>query len=232
VTDPNAARPEKQAIISILDTGIGIQPILLDDVFELFARADMSYARQAGGLGIGLSLVKSLVELHGGTVKAVSEGVGKGSEFIVSLPLPRIEVSDEYKNEPLSTPEMVETSVRLLRILIVDDNEDVAESEALLLSQAGHEIRVANSGEEALDIAPSFQPEAVILDIGMPGMDGYEVARRLRNKGGLEKTKLIALSGYGSKEDLIKAREAGFDIHLTKPVEIDTLTKAISMRRP
>jgi PAS domain S-box-containing protein len=214
----SARREGGQAVLEVRDTGIGIAADLLPHVFELFVQADHASAKAQGGLGIGLTLVRNLVNMHGGAVEGSSAGPGKGSEFVVRLPLMarqcREEEGDssrERRPEPTRAPGH--------RVLVVDDNRDAADSLALLLRLQGHEVRVAHDGPSALELAGSFRPALVFLDLGMPGMDGYEVARRLRKRPGLEKVVLAALTGWGQQEDRHRTAEAGFDRHLVKPPE-------------
>jgi signal transduction histidine kinase/CheY-like chemotaxis protein len=216
-----ARREEDWAVLQVRDTGIGIAPEMLPHVFELFVQADHSSTKAQGGLGIGLTLVKNLVEMHGGTVEAHSAGLGKGSEFVVRLPLMALR-TEKPDDEEFTEPDQ-ETPKSSRRLLVVDDNHDAAQSLALLLRLKGHEVRVANDGPSALEIASSFPPDMIFLDIGMPGMDGYEVARRLRQQAGLEKVVLVALTGWGQQEDRRRSREAGFDHHLVKPAEAKVL---------
>jgi PAS domain S-box-containing protein len=218
----------KQAIFRIRDTGVGIPREQLSKIFELFARVDTSYARPIEGLGIGLSLVKSLVELHGGTVQADSEGIGKGSVFSVRLPLgSEAMASNENGGEQPRAAARQTPNPSARCILVVDDNMDAADSLSYLLRSFGHDVQVALNGPDALDATAAFRPDIVFLDIGMPGMDGYEVARRLRRHPGLENTLLVALSGYGSDKDRRHSFEVGFDVHLVKPVDADTLTSIL-----
>jgi PAS domain S-box-containing protein len=216
-----AQREEDKAVVRVRDTGIGIAPDMLPHVFELFVQADHTSTKAQGGLGIGLTLVKNLVEMHGGGVEARSAGLGKGCEFVVRLPLMALrteKLNDEEITEPnQSAPKSGH------RLLVVDDNQDAAMSLALLLKLQGHEVRVANDGQSALEIASTFRPSVIFLDIGMPVMDGYEVARRLRQQPGLEKVVLVALTGWGQKDDRRRSREAGFDHHLVKPAEAKML---------
>jgi len=179
-------------------------------------QADHAAARAQGGLGIGLTLVKSLVELHGGTVEAHSDGLGKGSEFVVRLPLAAAAAEAAGGEAGGPSPD---GWARGLRVLVVDDNADAADSLALLLRLHGHDVRVAHDGLGALALAPAFRPELIFLDIGMPGMDGYEAARRLRRLPGLQRVRLAALTGWGQQEDRRRSKEAGFDVHLVKPVD-------------
>ena len=217
-----AQREGREAVLRVRDTGIGIAPDMLPKVFGLFVQVDHAATRSQGGLGIGLTLVKNLVEMHKGTVEASSAGLGKGSEFVVRLPLSAQEGwrrTEEESGETAHAP--ARSSGRLL--LVVDDNTDAADSLAMLLRLQGHEVRVAHDGPAALEMAKGYRPEMVFLDIGMPGMDGYEVARRLRRQPGLEKVRLAALTGWGQEEDRRRTAEAGFDHHLVKPVEPGTL---------
>jgi PAS domain S-box-containing protein len=203
--------------LSIQDNGIGIPPDSLNGIFVMFSQVEAAAARSEGGLGIGLALVRGLTELHGGTVEAKSAGVGAGSEFIVHVPLaaPRTETLIEA-----DTPSR--TSVGR-RILVADDNRDAADSLALFLELAGHEVRVAHDGRAALSLAHTFRPDAVLLDIGMPQLDGYAVAKALRKESWGERIYLMALTGWGQEGDRQRAIDAGFDRHLTKPIDPDAL---------
>jgi PAS domain S-box-containing protein len=220
-TDPGGrieialARREDGVRISVRDTGIGIEPELLPVIFDPFTQGSHSLDRAQGGLGIGLTLVHSLVEMHGGRVAAHSAGRGRGSEFVVFLP-DGLEAGTE--KHAAGSPELPAAS-RSQRVLVVDDNRDSAETVALVVELWGHETRVAYDGAEALEAALVYRPEVILLDIGLPGMDGYEVARRLRTLDGLRGVKLVAMTGYGGEEDRQRAREAGFDHHLVKPVD-------------
>jgi len=208
------------AVLKVADTGIGISPELLPSIFDLFVQADKSLDRAEGGLGIGLTLVRRLVELHGGNIDARSDGTGKGSEFTVRLPaLPETAIPAA----PAKTEAAEGTPVIHHRILVVDDNVDAAESTALLLQLEGHEVRTAFDGPQALEAAQTFRPQIVLLDIGLPRLDGYEVARRLRALPELGTPLLVAMTGYGQAEDRDRSRSAGFDEHLVKPVEIDQI---------
>ena len=213
-----------EAVLSVKDSGVGLAPEMRSRVFGFFVRADTSRARHEGGLGIGLSLVKDLVEKHGGSIVAKSDGQGRGSEFVVRLPLrPRGRGGEPDKAEaararPLATR----------RILVVDDNKDTASSLAEILRHTGHETRAAFDGRDALEAASEFRPDVVILDLGMPGMDGYALARRLREQADGDKIALLALSGYATEWDRTTSREAGFDGHLAKPVDFDALTRLLA----
>jgi PAS domain S-box-containing protein len=222
--NPGTEFSTRDAVLSVRDTGVGIAPELLDRIFDFFVRADVSYSRNASGLGIGLSLVKSLVENHGGRVEAKSAGLGQGSEFVVRLPLRPGAKAKEAK----ATRKGQEPKPDVRRILVVDDNVDSAQSGARLLRLFGHEVQTAFNGPDALEAMSVFRPEVVLLDIGMPGMDGYEVARQIRSQAGFDAVALVALSGYGSEDDQARARKAGFDRHLIKPVDYDALAKLLA----
>ncbi|GGY35817.1 hybrid sensor histidine kinase/response regulator [Pseudoduganella albidiflava] len=204
---------EGVAVVQVADNGIGIAPESLDAVFDMFTQVARHVERSNGGLGIGLSLVRRLVALHGGTATAASAGPGQGSTFTIRLPL--AEASPMAAGDAPPAPDAA--AGRRLRILIADDNVDAAHSLADLLALEGHDIRVAADGAGALELAAGFQPEVVFLDIGMPGMDGYETARRLRAMPGMQAIRLAALTGWGAAEDRARGRAAGFDHHLLKP---------------
>jgi PAS domain S-box-containing protein len=220
------AQDEDETVLRVRDTGIGIAPELLPCIFDLFTQADRSSDRSQGGLGIGLTLVKKLVGMHGGTVQAFSAGLGLGSEFTVCLPLP---VTAIRPAEPRAVVGTSETLAGHSRVLLVDDNVDAADSLAAWLELTGHDVRIAYSGPAALEVAVGYRPTIVLLDIGLPGMDGHEVARLLRQTPELENVWLIALTGYGQKADLHLSQEAGFDHHLVKPADPQTL-KALLAR--
>lgn len=213
-----------QALIRVRDDGIGISQELLPHVFDLFTQADKTLDRSDGGLGIGLALVKSLVELHRGRVDAHSDGLGHGSEFIVRLPL----VSEVGAPPEGASPEASKAEPGGLRILVVDDNQDAAQMLAMLLRSWGHDVRVAYDGPDALERASSFLPQLALLDIGLPNMDGYEVARNLKQNPRLQNVSIAAITGYGQDEDRARSREAGFDHHLVKPVEVADLRALLS----
>ena len=213
------------AVIRVSDTGAGIAPEMLPRIFDLFAQADQSLARTQGGLGIGLTMVKKLVELHGGTVEARSVGLGLGSEFTIRLPALPGEAEEPVKPDG---PRERLPEVPPRRILVVDDIVDSADSLTEMLALEGHETRAAYSGPSALTILCEFAPEVVLLDIGMPGMDGYEVARRIRQESADQPPLLVALTGYVQESDRQAACEAGFDRHLEKPVDLPALRELLS----
>jgi CheY-like chemotaxis protein len=221
----SAARDGESAVIRVKDTGVGIPADMLPRIFELFAQDERSIERSRGGLGIGLNLAQSLVGLHGGTLEAKSDGPGRGSEFVVRLPAEREERAGAARISTETTP-----ADEPLRILVVDDNEDSAESMAMFLSMNGHEVRTAHDGLTAVAEEESFHPAAVLLDIGLPGLNGYEAAQRIRAKRG-DRVVLVAVTGWGQEEDRRRSRQAGFDHHLTKPVELDGLRRVLSAAR-
>ncbi len=229
--------------IRVRDNGIGIKPELLPHVFELFTQLDRNDGRTQGGLGIGLALVQRLIQMHGGEVSAASEGPGQGAEFVIRLPLLR-EEAEPAQSRPPSVPEAApsgsemasvvaplvskETARMARRILIADDNNDALESLATLLELSGHEVYTATNGGTALQCAERHLPEVALLDIGMPMLDGYEVAKRIRAQPWGQRITLVALTGWGQDSDRRRSREAGFDSHLVKPLDLDTLTDLLA----
>jgi CheY-like chemotaxis protein len=209
--------------VSVKDTGIGIPRDKLVGIFDMFSQIDQSLERSQGGLGIGLTSVKSLVELHGGSIEARSEGPGQGSEFVVSLPIAR---DGQQRPQPQSSEEVAQGPSR--RVLIVDDNPDSAASLGILLKITGHETQIAYDGLEAVAAAERFAPEIVLLDIGLPKLNGYEACRRIRQEPWGREMTLVALTGWGQEGDLNRSREAGFDYHLVKPVDFAKLTKVLA----
>ena len=206
-----------QAVMRVKDTGIGIASDQLPHLFEMFTQVTASLPRSQSGLGIGLGLVKQLVEMHRGTVEAHSSGIGQGSEFVVRLPLFDQPNRQQTENEvETGRPPPVQSGHRLL---VVDDNRDAALSLAMLLRVRGHEVQVAHNGAAALEMASSYRPHMIFLDIGMPAMDGYEVARRIRRMTELKGVVLAALTGWGQEDDRRRTGDAGFDHHLVKPPE-------------
>ena len=220
-------RSGEHAVIRVKDNGSGIPREHLRGVFEMFSQVNRALDRSQGGLGIGLALVRSLVEMHGGSVEADSPGPGLGSVFTVRLPIVdgAVAAIDEHSHTPLARDAAT-------RILIVDDNEDAAELLALTLETSGYTTTSVHDGAAALKTTDSWQPDVIVLDIGLPGMSGYEVARELRRRQGPRPLWLIALTGWGSHADKQQARDAGFDVHLTKPVDTRTLQEAIARRAP
>jgi signal transduction histidine kinase len=220
----SAQREGPQAVIRIADTGIGIASDLLPRVFELFTQVHSRSERAQGGLGIGLALVRRLTEMHGGTVTVRSEGPGRGAEFTVRLPVHAaavLAVRSTAEPEPLPV-------LAPQRILVADDNHDAAEALALQLQLAGHDVRAAHDGAEALAVATTFDPDIVLLDLGMPRMDGYEVAREFRRRPRRPRVTLIALTGWGQQQDRDRTAQAGFDAHLVKPVATSQLFQALA----
>lgn len=215
-----AAQEGQEVVLTVRDTGLGIAPELLPRVFDLFTQADRSHARTYGGLGIGLTLVRRIVELHGGTVQAESAGLGHGSQFTVRLPLS----TSSLLAEPSLTPAI---SSSCLRVLVIEDNRDAADTLQELLELAGHTVEVAYSGPSGVRLAGEFAADVILCDIGLPGMDGYTVARELQAKGVLNSTRLIAVTGFGQPEDRRRTAEAGFHAHITKPADPEELLRMI-----
>lgn len=218
---------QSTAVIRIKDTGVGIEPELLSELFQPFIQADNSLSRTQGGLGLGLSIVRGMVELHGGQVEAISEGKGKGAQFIIRLPIPterRQPVEKDATWKPKSPDH--------LKILLIEDNPDLTEILSQLLMILGHKTAAAPNGRDGIEKAKSNRPDVVICDIGLPGMNGYEVAETFRNDSDLKDTFLIAMSGYTQAEDLARASAAGFDRHLGKPVDLEKLEQALAEVQP
>jgi signal transduction histidine kinase/DNA-binding response OmpR family regulator len=219
VTVELAAVPdESAAVMRVRDTGIGMEPEMLARIFDAFSQAQNSLDRSQGGLGLGLTLVKGLIELHGGKVSAASEGLGHGTEVALQVPLAR--------QEPPAAPrpERPAPAVRSQRILIIEDSADAAQSMRMLLTMIGHEVAVASTGRAGLEMAGEFRPAVVLCDLGLPGgMDGFAVARAMRQDPALSSVYLIAATGYGQAEDMMRSKEAGFDAHLTKPLDFANL---------
>jgi signal transduction histidine kinase/DNA-binding response OmpR family regulator len=216
----SAKREGDQVVFRVRDTGTGIPPEMLPKIFDLFTQVDQSIDRSQGGLGIGLTLVQRLVEMHGGSVHAASDGPGRGSEFTVRLPAVTGDASANGNGQDLS-----EIPRGLRKILVVDDNVDSAETLAKLMRLQGHSVQVAFDGPSALQSVQADKPDVVILDLGLPGITGFDVARILRDRG--EDLLLVAVSGYGRDEDRLRSREAGFDHHFTKPVDFTCLLKIV-----
>jgi CheY-like chemotaxis protein len=215
----------KEAVIRVRDNGIGISQDMLPRIFDPFLQVDNSLERSQGGLGIGLTLVKQVVKMHSGRVEAASEGLGKGTEFAVWLPV--VEMGEVSAASPgNASPPAARGSRR--RVLVVDDLRDSADALALMLEMDGHEVRTAYDGAEAARAAMEFQAEVVLLDIGMPILNGYDAARRIREQCGSQEILLIAITGWGHEENRRRTKEAGFDLHLVKPIEPDLLRQVMA----
>jgi CheY-like chemotaxis protein len=232
---PNTLHPTPTAILTVADTGIGIPPELLPRLFEPFVQADRSLERSQGGLGLGLALVKGIVDLHGGCVAARSEGAGRGATFTIELPLADVngwllERDDKAGDAPALDPGMLvgqslasAHEPASTRVLIIEDNADAAETLQALLEIFGYRVEVASSGPAGVEMAQRARPDIVLCDLGLPGMDGYAVAATLRADPATASARLIAVSGYGQDEDRRRSAAAGFDAHLVKPVEAELL---------
>jgi len=221
--DVTVASERGHGIVRVKDTGVGIPPRVLPRVFDMFARVQGEPGRAQSGLGVGLSLARRFVEMHGGTVRARSKGRGHGTEIIVRLPLARSEAAAAPESVPVAA-----TPGASKRVLVVDDSTDSAESLAALLSLQHHDVRTASNGPSALETAEEFRPDAIVLDIGLPGMSGHDVARVIRSRAWGRSVLLVAATGWGQEADRAAARDAGFDVHLTKPVDIDELSALLA----
>jgi CheY-like chemotaxis protein len=213
-----------RAALRVRDNGRGIEPAMLERIFDMFVQGRAPLKRSGAGLGIGLALSRRLAELHGGALEAHSAGPGKGAEFTLRLPLAR---KEEASAAPAGRERPVVSPAAPQRVLVVDDNVDAARTLEMLLKSLGHEARVAHNGAEALIAAQDYIPDVVLLDIGMPDLDGYEVARRLRAMHKGAALRIIAITGWGQEADREKSREAGFDVHLVKPVEAAELARVL-----
>jgi PAS domain S-box-containing protein len=220
----NAERRGDEVVVSVQDTGIGIPPDRLDHIFELFTQAHAAREQSLGGLGIGLTLVRRLIEMHGGSVQALSPGPGRGSEFIVTLPVLEYAGVCESDNSSLT----MDGARHFRRVLVVDDNVDAAHSLCMLLDMSGHQTQLAHDGLAAIEAVERFRPDVVLLDIGLPKMNGYEVCRRIRQQPRGREIVVIAITGWGQQEDRLKSQQAGFDLHLVKPVGLDALDQALA----
>jgi two-component system CheB/CheR fusion protein len=216
----------------VRDNGAGIEPSTLGRIFELFVQGDRRTGRNRGGLGIGLTLAKRLVEMHGGTIEVHSPGTNQGSEFVVRLPL---ESPPDHRGaarpaKNVAAPRVAGRRGSDRRVLIIDDDTDGAEALSLLLRSAGHETEVAPDGETGVERAARIKPDVILVDIGLPDMDGYDVARELRKRPDARQALMIAVTGYGAEVDVRKSEEAGFDEHMTKPVNLDLLLARLNGR--
>lgn len=218
-----ARRKSAEIVISVRDSGIGIQPEKLPEMFEIFAQGERSIDRSEGGLGLGLSIVRSLTEMHGGTVTACSEGLGKGTEFIITLPA----VEHFVSPIPVTQALTADHHEHKARVLVVDDNVDTAHGMARLLRRRGYTVETAYDGPSALQSATTFEPSIMLLDLGLPGMDGFELAARLRTDNRFKEALMIAVSGYGQEEDRIRSKAVGFNYHLVKPVDLQELQELL-----
>jgi CheY-like chemotaxis protein/two-component sensor histidine kinase len=212
-----------ELIVCVKDEGIGISADKLSKIFEMFVQLDGTDGQRRTGLGVGLTLVKTLVEMHGGKVEARSDGHGHGSEFIVRLPIVQASIGESVS---ASTSTATQTAPR--RVLVVDDNVDSAESMAMILKLSGHEVALAHDGEQALQVARAFQPDVAFLDLGMPNVNGYEAARLIRKESWGERIMLVALTGWGQEEDKRRTLDAGFDLHVVKPIDFAKLDSLVS----
>jgi CheY-like chemotaxis protein len=229
--DLTAQRKGNEVAVSVRDTGLGIAAEMLPKVFDMFTQVHRDEQRSQGGLGIGLTMVKRLVEMHGGDIQAHSDGPGQGSEFIVRLPLAVLPVAPE---SPAAEASRGAANLSKLRVLVVDDIPDVVESHAMLLELMGHEVRVAYDGLEAVATAAAFRPDLVLLDIGLPKLDGYGACRRIRELAGGSDMILVAVTGWGQEDDRRKTKEAGFDHHVVKPVKpaaLEALLQSLPARK-
>ena len=213
-----------EAVITVSDDGIGLDPTQIERVFDRFVQVDTSLERARGGLGLGLTLVKTLVELHGGTVAVHSAGLGRGAEFVVRLPLAASAAPPAAAPAP---PDRAAAAIRR-RVLVVDDNRDSAFTIGMLLEVSGHEVRMAHDGLEAVDLAAAFVPDVVLLDLGLPHLNGYEAALRIRALPAGPGMVIAALTGWGQESDRQRTAECGFDVHLVKPVDPDALIALIT----
>jgi PAS domain S-box-containing protein len=221
-----AERDGRDVVIRVIDSGIGIAPEMQAQVFDMFAQAPGAQDMRQGGVGIGLAIARQLAQMHGGTLSAHSAGLGEGSTFLLRLPLAQDEPAPASTPAPAPEPAQ-QPAAGPRRILVLDDNVDAAQTLGNLLGMAGHTVQLAHSGQEAIDLAERFAPDLAFLDIGLPDMSGYDVARALRARPLLRDTYLVALTGWGAAADRLRSQEAGIDLHLTKPVSLDALAAAL-----
>jgi CheY-like chemotaxis protein len=225
-----SAKDIGSAVLRVQDNGIGIPRSMLDHVFDLFSQVTPSFAQSRGGLGIGLSLVRALAQMHGGTVVAHSEGPGAGAEFVVKLPLrERVAAPNDGTADPAGETGATRHG---LQLLVVDDNADSVDALGMWLRIEGHRVEIAYSGEEALPLALAQHPDALVLDLALPGIDGYEVARRLRREPAFERVCFIAMTGFGAYADRERAKQAGFDHHLVKPIDYAMFSQLLAHIQP
>jgi CheY-like chemotaxis protein/two-component sensor histidine kinase len=238
-TEPNgdisltATTEADEVVITVRDSGIGIEPEMISSIFDMFMQVDRSFERSQGGLGIGLTLAQRLVELHGGRLEARSQGLGHGAEFTVRLPVTHVERTAATQAQPArAEPQPAGAEKVNRRIIVADDNADYAESTAIILRMEGHEVHSAYDGMQTVELCEALRPEVVLLDIGLPKLNGYEAARRIRAMDGMDRALLVAISGWGQRRDRELAQAAGFDQHLVKPVDPDVLLQLIATRSP
>jgi CheY-like chemotaxis protein len=210
-------------VVAVKDVGVGIAPDMLPRIFEMFNQGGHT---SGGGLGIGLSLARRLVEMHGGSIEAHSDGIGKGATFTVRLPIAELSQSERSSKSPHSADASGSPALKR-RILVADDNRDVVESFQIMLRILGHEVQTALDGLEAIEKAEQFRPDVIILDVGMPMLDGYETASRIRQRPWSRDVVLIAVTGWGNEKDKLKSAAAGFNVHLVKPVDATTILEAL-----
>lgn len=213
------------AVIRVRDTGVGLTPEAIAHLFEPFGPADKNSARTRGGLGLGLALVRGLVQMHDGSIDVFSEGPGRGSEFVIRLPATQEAV---IGGESVQPPEPLADQEHPLRVLVIEDNKDTASTLGVILKLWGHEVEIAYNGHAGLNAARQFRPDVVLLDIELPGIDGYEVAKTLRHYPELDQTTIVAITGFGQPEDQARSREAGINYHYTKPIDLPSLRKLLS----
>jgi CheY-like chemotaxis protein len=225
-----ARRDAREVEITVKDTGVGIPENRLHDVFEMFSQVSESTGRAQGGLGIGLTIVSTLVKLHGGSITVASNGPGKGSDFVVRLP---IHIDDMQSRASIpDQPAVQPAKAANLKVLVIDDNEDAAETLSTLLSLDGHDTRMVNDGRAALEVAFAFMPDMIFLDIGMPDMNGYEIIAALRKMEAAKLAVIVAVTGWGTESDRQQTRQAGFDYHLTKPASYEDVQALIRQAGP
>ncbi|MBG0798519.1 response regulator [Methylocystis sp. L43] len=230
--DVTVTQDGPSAVVIVKDSGVGIPPEMITRVFDIFTQVDRNLGRAQGGIGVGLSLTRSLVTLHGGTIEARSGGAGMGSEFIVRLPLSEAPVAANVEAAQDAAPDARERRASPTKVLVVDDDQLVGKLTGELIASFGMEVQVVPGGAEALEVIPKFQPRVIFVDLGMPGMDGYETVRRIRQLPGGDSLFVAALSGWGQADYLERSAEAGFDRHFVKPIKISELEKLFASEAP